>query len=77
MTQSFLVCYDYGRGGVWGYVRAASASEITEKFPELVVADEVPAWMSDDIQAKLKEREEDIERPSDGLLATLLRDRQD
>ena len=40
----FLVCYDYGMGGVWLYVEARSAAEIVEQYPALTVFEEPPAW---------------------------------
>jgi hypothetical protein len=72
----YLVMYDYGQGGVWGYVRADSAAQITEQFPELAVISERPAWMDDDSEAKLKAREEDIDAPGDGLLGNVLAHRE-
>lgn len=44
--EPFLVCYDYGTGGLWGVLMAPSVAAITAKYPELDIADEPPAWMS-------------------------------
>ncbi len=46
--KSFLVVYDYGTGGVWALVKAASAEEIVRKYPVLTVVEERPAWMTDE-----------------------------
>jgi hypothetical protein len=43
MTK-FLVCYDYGTGGLWAYIPAPSSEAITEKFPDLKVFVEPPSW---------------------------------
>ncbi len=45
VTQRFLVCYDYGMGGIWRIVRAPSAESIAEKLPELTVFNDRPSWM--------------------------------
>lgn len=45
-TGEFLVCYDYGMGGLWGVLIAPSAAAITDKFPELFIADAIPSWMT-------------------------------
>jgi hypothetical protein len=41
----YLTCYDYGTGGVWLYVEAASAAEIRNTYPELTVFEAPPkSW---------------------------------
>jgi hypothetical protein len=42
----YLVCYDYGTGGVWLYVEATSAGEIVEKYRDLQVFETQPSWMT-------------------------------
>jgi hypothetical protein len=44
----YLVAYDYGMGGLWWFVKAGSAEEIRAASSELIVVDEVPAWMRED-----------------------------
>jgi hypothetical protein len=51
-VREFLVAYDYdiergwgSWGGLWAIVRAASAEEITDRYPEVVVLSEPPFWM--------------------------------
>lgn len=44
VMQEFLVCYDYGTGGVWYRMRAPSAQSLREAFPDFVVFDEASSW---------------------------------
>ena len=44
--REFLVVYDYGTGGVWGFARAQSEAEINNAFPELQVVHDTPEWMT-------------------------------
>lgn len=72
----FLVCYDYGMGGLWAVLIAPSEDAITSKYPELSVADSQPIWMTDEEVARL--RSEPIwldEDPPTGILVALLADR--
>lgn len=43
----FLVCYDYGTGGVWAYILAERESDIPRRFPDLRVVRHRPEWMSE------------------------------
>jgi hypothetical protein len=72
MKQRYLVVYDYGQGGLWGYVLAESADDIERRYPDVRVIEEAPAWLDAELQAKLLAREEDIDKPGVGLLGTLL-----
>ena len=36
--EPFLVCYDYGMGGLWGVLMAPSDAAIKVKYPELFIA---------------------------------------
>jgi hypothetical protein len=45
--HTFLACYDYGQGGVWLLLDAASAEEAQSAYPELTVFSSRPAWMSE------------------------------
>jgi hypothetical protein len=42
---TFLVCFDYGTGGIWGLVDALSADQIRALYPHLAVVDEDPPWL--------------------------------
>jgi hypothetical protein len=74
----FLVCYDYGMGGLWGILRARSAEEIHEKYPELDIAETRPGWMTEDYFRKISapDRLMDIgAEPTSWLLKALIADR--
>jgi hypothetical protein len=74
--QRYLVAHDYGMGGVWRYVLARSSDEIRRRFPELVVVDEEPDWMTDELRGRLEALVERLEDPPPrGLLATVLAER--
>lgn len=73
----YLVCYDYGTGGLWGVLIAVSADAIRAKYPELGVADSVPAWM--DEAALATKRATPLwldEEPPQGFRRALVADRQ-
>jgi hypothetical protein len=53
-VKEFLVVYDYGMGGVWGFAHANSEEEVTGTFPELKVVHEIPEWMDPDRQARIR-----------------------
>jgi hypothetical protein len=40
--RSYLVCYDYGTGGLWAVVLARSAEEIDRDYPELIIVPKRP-----------------------------------
>jgi hypothetical protein len=61
VRNRFLVVYNYGQGGLWGHVFADSPEQITQRWPELRVAAERPAWLDREHEAKLSAREEDID----------------
>jgi len=44
----FLTCYDYGTGGVWLYLEAASPAKIKAAYPELTVYETLPAWWNEE-----------------------------
>jgi hypothetical protein len=46
--RPYLVCYDYGTGGLWWWITAASTDEIMAAFREVVVFDEPPPWWNDE-----------------------------
>lgn len=74
--RAFLVCYDYGQGGVWAFVEAPSKLDIMRRFPELQVVDSTPGWMSEGELARIRARTLDLDRPS-GLLKDLIAQRKD
>jgi hypothetical protein len=52
--REFLIVYDYGMGGIWGFAHAVSEAEIVEAFPELEVVHETPAWMTEERERKTR-----------------------
>jgi hypothetical protein len=73
VKKRYLAVYDYGMGGVSGYVLASSADEITDRYPEVEVVEHEPAWMSE-IREGLERRVEDLDDPRPlGLLSVILR----
>ena len=75
MKKTYLVVYDYGTGGLWGFVKANSESEILDKFPELKVVSERPNWMDDKLYSEIKTKNYfDIHNPT-GWLLQVERDR--
>jgi hypothetical protein len=46
--QPFLVIDDYGTGGIWMYIYARSAGEITQHYPDLTVITDWRDWMTPD-----------------------------
>lgn len=74
----YLVCYELPRmSGLWGVLVAPSAEAIRDKFPELMIADDLPFWMSRDDLAR-RRRETPLwldDDPPQGLLHALLADR--
>lgn len=45
--MKFLMCYDYGTGGLWWQVEAASAADVRAAFPNFTVFDSPPTWWGD------------------------------
>jgi hypothetical protein len=72
----YLVCYDYGMGGLWGVFSARTADEITMMYPELTVVAERPKWMTEEDYRGLRGRElHDIDGPPGGILNAVIADR--
>lgn len=74
--HEFLVCYDYGMGGLWGVFMARTAEEITDVYPELTVVTERPKWMTEENYQRLRDRElHDVDGAPGGILNAILSDR--
>ena len=50
----FLIVYDYGMGGAWGFARAQSEAEILQTFPELKVVHKTPEWLTLELEKKMR-----------------------
>jgi hypothetical protein len=76
MKPEFLTVYDYQTGGVWVYLRADSAAQIHERFPELRVVKARPSWLTDEEDRRLREEMTiDIDDMSNPFLNVLLQQR--
>jgi hypothetical protein len=53
MKSEYLTLYDYGQGGVWAVIAAQSKDDILKRFPELVLVEQRPAWLDNEIYRKL------------------------
>jgi hypothetical protein len=69
--QTHLVAFEYGTGSVWGYVNAASRTDIESMIPEVDVFDEPPEWMTEDEVEEL--RRNAVDAAGDDTLDRLLR----
>jgi len=68
--KEFLVLYDYGQGGLWALVRADSADEGRQRFPEVQVFDERPTAVSTEMLGAIRSANAvDIDGPVAGWLA--------
>ncbi len=72
-----LVAYDYGMGGIWAYLWAESDEQIRNKFSEVEVFAEPPAWWAKEKLAHIEsEGVLDIENVSpESFAKALLEDR--
>ena len=70
--KGFLVCYDYGQGGRWAIVYAASREAVSSKFRHIEVIDNRPSWLNDEEYSRLKRI--DIEDLGDSVWADLAKD---
>ena len=76
MKREFFTVDDYGQGGVWLVIRAASADAIKEKYPELEVFDEAPNFLTDEVVERARaKRSYDLDDEPTGYLAEIVADR--
>lgn len=77
MSKQFLIAYDYGMGGLWGVIDAASEEEIKSKYPELMIVRDRPGWMTQARFDELCQRERHaIDDPPSGILNVVIADRK-
>lgn len=71
-TGEYLVLYDHGQGGAWAIVRADSADQVRQRWPQLEVFDRRPALMEDRLYAEVRGRGiRDLEATDTNWLANL------
>jgi hypothetical protein len=51
----YLCCYNYGQGGVWLLVDAASPEEVTNRYPGLTVFIGRPDWMTPEEEERMRQ----------------------
>lgn len=78
--RAFVVVDDYGMGGIWMLIRADSAAQIKERWPDLdVMQIGDPEWITGEELAKIKkdwiseDMEFDIDDEPFGYLAKVAR----
>jgi hypothetical protein len=47
VMQEFLVCYDYGTGGLWWWITAPSADAIRASLQDVHVFNQPPDWWTE------------------------------
>lgn len=74
----FLVCYNYGMGGLWGFVQAESSEDILSMYPELEIhTGPSPEWLTGDLLVRVRANNSHrLSDPPAGLLAAVVSDRQ-
>ncbi|QBY05375.1 hypothetical protein E2K93_13755 [Thalassotalea sp. HSM 43] len=72
----FLTCYDYGNGGIWRFIVADSARQIVTQYPELMVVDSPPQWMTQKIINRIHELIINIEDHENEFLTALIAERE-
>ncbi len=76
MDSEYLVVYDYGMGGLWGVLLAPSEVAIKAKYPELRIASERPAWMTEEAFQRLREQPLWLDAEPEGMLQAVVSDRE-
>lgn len=72
MRHEWLVCFDYGQGGLWAVIRADSAEQVRQRYPQLQVFEDRPAFLDEDQLAKVRhDCSCDVDAPPTGWLAQL------
>lgn len=71
--RPYLVVHDYGMGGIWMYIDAASGEEIKRVYPELTVFERPPDFLTEQQLASIdQELHFDLEAAPTGYLADLV-----
>ena len=69
--RPYLVCYDYGTGGLWWWIIAPSPDEIRNRYREVSVLDGPPPWWTDEVDRRTPRRS--LYDPPDDALKLLAR----
>ncbi|GAA0856641.1 hypothetical protein [Aliiglaciecola litoralis] len=73
--EKYLVCLDYGSGGIWRVVQADSKNSILTHYPELEIADVKPEWMSNQIYQEYCNNPINLEDSSNKFFQAILSQR--
>ena len=72
--KEFIGMYDYGQGGLWVVIRAESATQVRQKYPQLQVFEGTPPMLDEAALAVVRSKGvQDIDAPPSGWLAELAR----
>lgn len=70
--KEFFALYDYGQGGLWVIIRADSAAQVRNRYPQLEVFEGVPRMLDDATVAVIRRAGvQDIDQTPTGWLADL------
>ena len=69
--REYLVCYDYGMGGLWWWIKAPNVEAITDRYEGVIVFSEPPAWW-DEVHDRTVEHRQ-LNDPDTGSLVDLRR----
>jgi hypothetical protein len=70
--RDFMVLYDYGQGGLWAIIRADTVEQVRQRYPQLQVFEERPAFLDDELLGRIREQCCcDVDEPPAGWLAQL------
>ena len=71
--REFWSLYNYGQGGLWVVIRAESAAQVRERYPQLEVFEEIPAMLDESTVMTIRRSAvQDIDEPPTGWLADLM-----
>lgn len=72
VSYEWLVCYDYGQGGLWAIIRADTVDQVRQRYPQLQVFEERPVFLDDALVDRIREQCScDVDEPPAGWLAQL------
>ena len=70
--RDFMVLYDYGQGGLWAIIRADTVEQVRQRYPQLQVFEERPAFLDDELLGRIRAQCScDVDQPPVGWLADL------
>ena len=52
----YLVCHDYGTGGLWWWINALSSGDIIDRYRDVTVFERPPGWWREDLDKTVERR---------------------